>query len=68
MGDDQRAQGVVGGDAAGVADHVGITGMQAQAMLEQDAGVHAGQHSDVAARADGEISELEIAREDFVGL
>jgi len=67
MGDDQGAQGVVGGDAAGVADHVCVTGMQAEAMLEQDAGIHAGEDRDVAAGADGEISQSEIAGESFVG-
>ena len=36
-------------------------------MLEQDAGVHARQHGYVPARADGEISQLKIAREIFVG-
>ena len=34
MRDDQRAQSVVGSDAAGVANHVRVAGMQAQAMLE----------------------------------
>jgi hypothetical protein len=42
--------------------------MQSQAMLEQDAGIHAGQHGDVALGADGEISKLEIVREGFVCL
>ena len=67
MRDDQRAQGVVGGDAAGIADHVRVPGMQSQAMLEQDTGIHAGQHGDVPLGADGEISQSEIAREIFVG-
>jgi hypothetical protein len=40
--------------------------MQAQAVLEQDAGIHAGQHGDVALRADRQISQREIARERFV--
>jgi len=68
MGDDQGAQGVVGSDAAGVADHVRVAGMQAQAVLEQDAGVHAGEDGDVTPGADGEISEVEIAGKGFVGL
>jgi hypothetical protein len=41
--------------------------MQAQAMLEEDAGIHAGQHGDVAAGTDSEISESEIAGEGLVG-
>jgi hypothetical protein len=68
MGDDQGAQGVIGGDTAGVADHVRVAGMQAEAVLEQDARIHAGEHRDVAARADGEIAEGEVAGESFVGL
>ena len=66
MGDDERAEGVVCGDAAGVADHVGVPGMQAEAVLEEDAGIHAGQHGDVALGADSEISQGEIASEGFV--
>jgi len=68
MRDDQRAQSVVGSDAAGVANHVRVAGMQAQAMLEQDARVHAGQHGDMPPGADREISQREITREIFVGL
>ncbi len=37
-------------------------------MLEKDAGIHAGEYGDVPLGADGEISQLEIARERFVGL
>jgi len=53
MGDDQGAQGVVGGDAAGIADHVRVAGMQAEAVLEQDAGIHAGEDGYVAPGTDG---------------
>ena len=67
MGDDERAQRVFGGDAAGVADHVRVARFQSQTMLEQDAGVHAGQHRYMALGADGEFSQLEVAREFFVG-
>ena len=52
MGDDQRADCVFRGDAAGIADHVGVSGTQAQAVLEQDAGIHAGEYRDMAARLD----------------
>src|ERR1039458_5290957 len=41
MRDNQRPQGIFGGDAAGVADHVRVSGMQTQAVLKQDAGIHA---------------------------
>jgi hypothetical protein len=36
-------------------------------VLEQDAGIHAGQHGDVPLGADSQISQLEVAREGFVG-
>ena len=48
-----RERGVGGGDASGVADHVRVAGMQAEAVLEQDAGIHAGQDRDVALGTDG---------------
>ena len=62
MGDDEGADGIVGGDASGVADHVCVAGMQAEAVLEQDAGIHAGEDRDVALGADREIAQVEIAR------
>ena len=68
MRNDQRAQGIFGGDASGITDHVRVSGMQAQAVLEQDAGIHAGENRDVAAGADREISQGEVAGESFVGL
>ena len=52
---------------SGVADHVRVAGLQSQAMLEQDAGIHAGQHGHVPLRADCKIAQLEIARELLVG-
>jgi hypothetical protein len=42
--------------------------MEPQAVLKQDAGVNAGQHGYMPLRADGEISQLEVARKAFVGL
>jgi len=66
--DDERAKSIVSGNPSGVADHVGIAGMQAQAMLEKNAGIHAGQHGDMAFGADGQVSQGEIAGESFVGL
>ena len=68
MRNDQRSQRVVGGDAAGVADHVRVAGMQAETVLEKDAGIHAGEHCDMPIGANGKFSEGEIAREGFVGL
>jgi thiol-disulfide isomerase/thioredoxin len=67
MGDDQRAQGVVGGDAAGVADHVRVAGMQAQAVLEQDAGIHAGEDGHVALGRTCQISQVKLRAKVFVG-
>jgi hypothetical protein len=36
-------------------------------MLEEDARIHAGQHSNVTPRADSEITQLEVAGKFFVG-
>jgi hypothetical protein len=52
----QRADGIVCSYAAGIADHVGIAGAQAETMLEQDAGIHAGKHGGVAPRTDREVA------------
>jgi len=41
MGNNQRTDGVVRGYSAGIADHVGITQMDAHAHLEKNARVHA---------------------------
>ena len=68
MGDDERADGVGGGDASGVADHVGVAGVQAETVLEENAGIHAGEDRDVALGADGELAQGEIGGESFVGL
>jgi hypothetical protein len=46
---------------------VGVTGMQAETVLEEDTGIHAGEDRDVAFGADGEISQREVGREGFVG-
>jgi len=53
MRHDQRADGIVGSDAAGVADHVRVSGTESEAVFEEDAGVHAGEHGGVASRAHG---------------
>lgn len=67
MRDDQRADRIVGGNASGVADHVRVAGTKPEAMFEQDAGVHAGQHGDVTSRADLQVAQVKTARKDFVG-
>jgi hypothetical protein len=67
MGDDQRADGVLGGDASGVADHVGVAGAQAEAVLEQDARIHARQHGGVALRMSREFAQIEVAGKFRVG-
>lgn len=67
MGDDERANGVPGGDATGVADHVRVARAESEAMLEENSGVHAGEHRHVAFGADGEIAQGEIGGEGFVG-
>jgi len=63
----QRPQRVFRGNAAGVADHVRVSGVQTQAALEENARVHAGQHGHAAARLDGQISKVEVLYEFLVG-
>jgi hypothetical protein len=67
VGDDQGADGVFGGDAAGVADHVGVAGVQAEAALEEDSGIHAGEDGEFPARLHGEIAQVETSYEFLVG-
>ena len=67
MRNDERANRVGGGDATGVANHVGVARMQAQAVLEENAGVHTGEDRNVTFGADGEFAQTEIAREILVG-
>jgi hypothetical protein len=45
--DDQRANCVVGGDAAGVADDVRLALLEAEYVVDVQAGIHARQHSDM---------------------
>lgn len=66
MGNDQRADRIICGDASGVANHVSVAGPETQAMLEQDTGIHASQDRGVAARADRKVSQVKTARENFV--
>jgi len=62
MGDDQRAEGVFGGDASGVADDVGVAGFEAEELFDGEAGVHAGEHGDVLRRRQGERA-AEVGRQ-----
>jgi hypothetical protein len=50
LGDDQRADDVIGGDAARVADEVGIPGLQPEDGGKVDPPVHAADHGDVPGR------------------
>jgi hypothetical protein len=47
----QAAQHVVGDPAAGVADHMGLAEVQPEGGEDVDAGVHAGDDGEVAARS-----------------
>ena len=50
LADDQRADDVVGGEAAGVADDVGVAGPQAERLLDVEPRVHAGDDRETAER------------------
>ncbi len=67
MGNYQRAQRVFGGDTAGIADHVRVSGTQTKTALEENSGVHTGQHGDAAARLNREVSEVEVFNKFLVG-
>src|ERR1019366_7207279 len=60
MRNDQRAQCVLRGNAAGIADHVGVSGMQSEAAFKQDSGIHACQDRQAAPGTDGKVSEVEV--------
>ena len=51
LGDGQRADRVVGDDAAGVADHVGVALARGRARRRVEPRVHAGHHGDLLAPA-----------------
>lgn len=67
MRNDQRAQSVVRGNAAGIADHVRIARLQSEAALEKNAGIHAGEHSYAAARLDRKVPKVEVLYEFLIG-
>ena len=62
VGDDQRAQRILRGDPAGVADDVRFSGLQPQELLHRQPRVHAGQHRQLARRRHGQIAQLELFR------
>ena len=50
LGDRQGANGVIGGDPAGVADDVSIAFLQAQNLVDMQAGIHAGEDGQLLRR------------------
>ena len=66
MRDHQGAQGIVGDDAAGIADDVRITRFQAEGANRKPR-VHACQDGELALWPRGEFAQLVRARVDFVG-
>ena len=66
MGNNQRAEGVFGGDAAGVADDVGVAGFEAEELFDGEARVHAGEDGQFAGRGHGEAAEIEFSCVVFV--
>ncbi len=68
VGDDQRPQRIFGGDATSVADHVGVARFQTETILKRDTAIHAGQDGNLPLWAVGKLAEVEVARENFVGL
>jgi hypothetical protein len=67
------AQGVFGGDAAGVANDVGVASLEAEKLLDGKARVHAGEDGQFFGGGHGEAGFVEfggvllIGCEDFVG-
>ncbi len=66
MRDDQRAQGIIGHNAPGVADDVSISFFQAQSASRKTS-IHAGQDRELALRARRELAQFVRARVNFVG-
>jgi len=66
MRDQEGAEGIIGDDAAGVADDVGVTGFEAQGE-DGKARVHASENGEFALGARGEAAEFMGARIEFVG-
>jgi hypothetical protein len=53
VGDQQTADGVLGGQPAGIADDVGLAGLQTQQVLDGETGIHATEDRDLLRRLDG---------------
>jgi hypothetical protein len=66
VGDNEGAKGIFGDDSAGIADDVGVPGFEAKGA-NGEAGVHAGEHGELALGARGEFAELVSARIELVG-
>ncbi len=62
----QRAQAVVGHDAAGIADNMGISGLQSQGANRKP-GIHARQDGKLARRARSQCAQFVGAGVNFVG-
>jgi hypothetical protein len=67
MGDDQGAEGVFGGNASGVADDVGVAGLEAEELFNVNARVHAGEDGEFAGRGHGKAAEAEFCCVFFIG-
>jgi hypothetical protein len=64
--DDEGAQGIIGDDATGVANDVGVSGLQTESA-DGEAGVHVGEDGEFALRARREFAQFVGAGIDFVG-
>src|SRR5512139_2248393 len=68
VGDDQRADGVVAGAAAGIADDVGVALGEAGVLGRVEAGVHAGEDGEMPARGHRQLALVaKIGRVGLVG-
>ena len=67
VGDDQRADGVFGGDAAGIANHVGVTDLVAEEFYQVHARVHAGEDGEFADGSGEEMGAGEMFGVEVVG-
>ena len=65
VGDEERAEGIVGDDTTGVADDMSVAGFQAESA-DGEARVHAGKNGEFAFGARGEAAEFVSLRVNFV--
>jgi hypothetical protein len=56
LGDGEAADGVVGDDSPGVADHVGVALLQAQGACGVETGVHASQDRQLLSRGQRQVT------------